>query len=1155
VTITSKNGVPTPSVTVTPSAQNVTTVQDVLLTVTVNGGIGNPSPTGSVIVSSGSYASAPSSLTSGTATIDVPAGSLPSGGDNLTAVYTPDSGGSSSYSSASGSAFVLVTTPGAATPTVTVTPSLSTAMTASYLMVTITVGGGAGQPTPTGSVVLTSGAYTSAPATLTPYSMNTTAISIPAGSLWVGTDTLTATYTPDSASASEYNQASGTATITVTPGMPSTTVTVTPSASTVNIAQSLTVTITVGPIGYPTPAGSVVLTSSQYTSPQTTLKDGSATITIPAFNLAAGTDSLDVSYTPDASSSLYYSSGSGSASVTVTLTPTVVLPCQNSPAAGGLSGQAWWSNGPCGGWILALVVDPTTPTTLYVGSDGAGIFKSTDGGGTWRAINNGLLAGADAPIAGQIFPVLSISALSIDPTTPTTLYALTGAGLFKTTDAGATWSALAEPAWGNVSACPNVIAVDPKTSGTLYIAGGVGGGGAWGGACEGVTGGGIYKSTDGGGTWSFNQLDQSEENAVFSIAIDPLTPTTLYASAGGNSGTSIYKSTDGGQTWNPAGAGLPASADYSKVWIDPVTPTTLYTVPIPVGGGALGVYKSTDGGGSWTAINNGLPYAIWSVALDPAAPTTLYAGEVFLGRVYKSTDGGANWKEVAIPNGTYLPLFAFGVNPGRQSTLYAAGYGAFRSTDGGVSWSETDTGLSATNISALAVDPTTPSTIYAGTSDTSGGGMFKSTDGGASWTPASNGLPNNVAQIFFGATSLAIDPSTPTTLYAAGNGVYGGYAGVYKSTDGAGSWTAVNSGLSDRFVNALAIDPATPNTIYAGTDSGVFQSTNGAAGWTAVNSGMTVSGTTPSVYALAIDPVTPATIYALSVPSSGQVAVFKSTNRGASWTTTGSISGYLHVVNLLAIDPKAPSTIYYLTFDGLTKSTDGGLTWNTTDIRYLDEGYSLVIDPITPSTMYLGTYGFGVLKSTDGGQSWNPLNAGLAMTTVNALAIDSKGTNLLAGTSAGVFSYALRTPAPTMGGLSPNSATAGDPAFTLTVNGTNLSPGAAVYWGTTALATTFVSEAEVTAWVPAPLVSTAGTPSITVVTSGGTSAPATFTIVKSACDVNQYGSTKVTDVQAVVNEALGLGPGVNDLNQDGLVNIVDVQLVINSALSLGCAAL
>jgi len=120
----------------------------------------------------------------------------------------------------------------------------------------------------------------------------------------------------------------------------------------------------------------------------------------------------------------------------------------------------------------------------------------------------------------------------------------------------------------------------------------------------------------------------------------------------------------------------------------------------------------------------------------------------------------------------------------------------------------TSIGPEGGNVSALAIDPATPATLYAGTS----GGVFKSTDGGANWSAVNTGLTATNIQ------ALAIDPATPTTLYA---GTWGG--GVFKSTNGGESWSAVNTGLTNTDVRALAIDPDTPATLYAGTwGGGVF---------------------------------------------------------------------------------------------------------------------------------------------------------------------------------------------------------------------------------------------------------------------------------------------------------------------------------------------
>jgi cysteine-rich repeat protein len=184
---------------------------------------------------------------------------------------------------------------------------------------------------------------------------------------------------------------------------------------------------------------------------------------------------------------------------------------------------------------------------------------------------------------------------------------------------------------------------------------------------------------------------------------------------------------------------------------------------------------------------------------------------------------------------------ALAIDPSSPSTLYATMSNSvmFKSTNGGTSWSGIDTGPYF--VSALVIDPSTPTTLYAGTSD----GVFKSTDGGTSWSAP--GVTNTIT------ICLAIDPSSPSTLYA------GTIDGVFKSTDGGTSWSAMSTGLTITYVPALAIDPSTSTTLYSGTQGGgVFKSTNGGTSWDAMNTGLTDT----LVNTLAIDPDTPTTLYA-----------------------------------------------------------------------------------------------------------------------------------------------------------------------------------------------------------------------------------------------------------------------------------------------------
>jgi RHS repeat-associated protein len=308
----------TPTVAVSPSLSSITTVQSLTVTVAVNGGTGSPAATGSVTLTSGNYSSAATTLTSGSATINVPAGSLALGSNTLTASYTPDSNSASIYNTASGtSASVSVAK---ATPSVAVSPSSFSISTTQLLTVTVAVNGGTGSTAPTGSVTLSSGSYTSTATTLTGGSAT---INIPAGSLAAGGDVLGAAYTPDSSSSSIYNSASGSSSVVMvaktTPA-----VTVTPSLSSITAAQAVSVTIAVG--GTPAPTGTVTLSSGSYTSAAATLSSGSATITVPAGSLAEGGDTLTGTYTGDNN----YNSASGTAAITVTsLAPAITFTVPN----------------------------------------------------------------------------------------------------------------------------------------------------------------------------------------------------------------------------------------------------------------------------------------------------------------------------------------------------------------------------------------------------------------------------------------------------------------------------------------------------------------------------------------------------------------------------------------------------------------------------------------------------------------------------------------------------------------------------------------------------------------------------------------------------------------------------------------------------------
>jgi sugar lactone lactonase YvrE len=359
-TATAAGNKSTPTVAVTPSSSSITTAQAVTVTVSVSGLSGSSTPTGSVRLTSGSYTSAATTLSSGTATISVPAGSLATGMDTLTVTYTPDSSSAPTYNSASNMASVTVTAPGTTTPVVTVSPSSSSITTAQALTVTVAVSGGNGDPTPTGSVILASGSYTSAATTL---SSGSATIDVPSGSLTAGSDTLTATYTPDSSSSSIYDSSTGTNSVTVIASIATTSaVTLSPTSltfasqvdgitsktQTVTLTNSGTAALTIVAImasgdfaqtntcGASVAAGANCAISVTFTPTAAGNRTGTLTITDNASGspqtvaLSGGGEAVSVS---TSSTGLTIASPGGSATATIQLSPqdgftgTVNLTC------------------------------------------------------------------------------------------------------------------------------------------------------------------------------------------------------------------------------------------------------------------------------------------------------------------------------------------------------------------------------------------------------------------------------------------------------------------------------------------------------------------------------------------------------------------------------------------------------------------------------------------------------------------------------------------------------------------------------------------------------------------------------------------------------------------------------------------------------------
>jgi photosystem II stability/assembly factor-like uncharacterized protein len=532
--------------------------------------------------------------------------------------------------------------------------------------------------------------------------------------------------------------------------------------------------------------------------------------------------------------------------------------------------------------IFSIAVDPTDHLTIYTGTRNPdSLFKSTDGADSWTLSDGGL------PYD------YVVRSLAVDPADPSTVYAgverpgYCSGGAYKSTDSGATWMPV-----GNLELAHFVIgalAIDPGRPQTVYAAAGALGCGPR---------GGVFKTTDGGESWT--QVLKGPD--AYALALDPRHPRILFAATE----TGMVKTTDRGSHWRQDNEGitsLPVQAveinprrsqvalagtvaviyrttDRGSTWTaltnaigdafvqtlaaDPIDGDTIYA--------AVGewVFKTADGGRTWALTSDGLSgFDVYDLVPDPTDSHIVYAATDGSG-VYRTDDGGETW--LPANAGIFgIDFRSLAVDPANPQTLYAgADTGVYKTTDAGQTWTYHGQGLElAGYIEALVVDPSNPDVLYAG--GYSGGccspgigpqsrddpcsdmpscstgamedddGVFKSTDGGLTWTRSSLGIGDFLAT---SVTSLAIDPSSPQTLYAAVSCTYYEECGntyVYKTTDGAASWSSALYVSSLEWFTSIAIDPVDPAIVYAGhADGGVYRSTDAGVTWETINDGFPV---------------------------------------------------------------------------------------------------------------------------------------------------------------------------------------------------------------------------------------------------------------------------------------------------------------------------
>jgi len=476
--------------------------------------------------------------------------------------------------------------------------------------------------------------------------------------------------------------------------------------------------------------------------------------------------------------------------------------------------------------------------------------------------------------------------------------------------------------------------------------------------------GGIYKSNDGGNTWSKTGF---YDYHTLTVTVAPDDPDIVYAGTLGG----IYKSEDGGDSWP-----LRRLDGYSvnSIAIDPHNSQILFIgTSKPGESNAFGaIYKSTDGGETGEAIfeaaeNEG----VHSILIDEDNSSHIYVGlQTTTGsgiNFSKSTDGGETWQYDIIIGPSYmndvveLAMSPAGSDPG---VIYAIvnSVDVFKSFDRGTSWTAT----SVPSISGgcdLVVDPNEPDIVYVGESSSSGN-IYKTIDAGNNWLVKENGIPGG------DPVSFAVDPSN-SDLYI---GLYGG--GIYKSTNGAESWFYSSHGLNATHITDITVDLNSPNTIYstvAGEGQYLAKSNNGGISWNYLLNSPT------NLTAVKVQPDNSSNVL---VGGNHPIGMYRSWDGGETWTNQKLFIG----VGDIWINPVDPSMSVVAASSGFESSCDPdgwctgptyGLYWTTFygslwDQRLDQKSTTLAQDPNNITTIYVGTKQNGyVLKSTGGGFSWS----------------------------------------------------------------------------------------------------------------------------------------------------------------------------------------
>jgi photosystem II stability/assembly factor-like uncharacterized protein len=623
----------------------------------------------------------------------------------------------------------------------------------------------------------------------------------------------------------------------------------------------------------------------------------------------------------------------------------------------------WRANGPPGGDVRSLVVDPNNPDRFYLGTLDGQIYSSADAGRNWELLYN------------FNKPKLFVDHIIVDPRDSKTIYVAAhkhkeAGGFFKSTDGGRKW--LESPELKN-EALHSLTQADADPN--VLIAG---------------TFNGIFRSDNSGDSWK--QLPTSNTSGLIhveSLAIDPRTTKTIYA------GTWYlpYKSTDGGQTWKSIKNGIIDDSDIFAIDIDPRDPNHI------IASACSGIYESDNAGDSWTKVQ-GIPSQSRRTRAIVQHPSI--AGLVFAGTTegfWRSERGGKadSWM---VTTSRQLEINSIAIHPSRPQTIYIGtnNYGVMVSNDGGKNFLPTNGGYSGRFVNVIMTDRETPNRIYAATINTTTGGgfLFVSADNGETWRPSMRSMPSRLI-----VYAILQDVTDANVIYLGTN------LGVYRSLDRGVSWTPIWAvtepvtppGKSRPGKKKTPATRSAQNTAVAKPNDTVRKAQQAltAAGYNAgLPDGLAGTQTLNALKKYQSDRHLPVTGKFDNL-TLGSLGLSKSDDASDSSAQPVILADAVNaLVQTVDVDSQRPLFLAATNL-GLYRSLDPAQGWQKLPYgSNFDTRTSCIsVNPEHPETIFTGTASSGVLVSRDGGKSWQQVPDVPSEAPVNTIVQDLQRPNYI----------------------------------------------------------------------------------------------------------------------------------------------------------------